>query len=188
MAQPKKYTPAIEASLAHFRNIAWINGTHLSDPTFQILDLSRTLTQPGNGHSLSAETWNTEKTITHLLTTYRPPDSESGRAGEVRRFYTFGTGLNAHPGLLHGGVIATILDSTMGNIILHQIRPKAPTFTVVLNITYKKPISTPGSVLVRSSVIKVDGRKMWVRGVVEGSSGEIHATAEGMWLMAKEKL
>lgn len=190
MAQLKKYSPAVEASLEHFRSIPWINDTHLSDTTFHILDagLSRTLTQPGNGHSLTGETWNTEKTITHLITTYRPADGETGRDGELRRFYTFGTGLNAHPNLLHGGVIATILDSAMGNVVHQQIRPKGSTFTVQLNITYKKPVSTPGSVLVRSSVIKVEGRKIWVRGAVEGGSGEVHATAEGMWLIAKANI
>lgn len=202
---PNKSPPTIEASLQHFRQIPWINDTYLSDPAFHVIrdHLSRVLTQPGNGHSLTGETWNTEKTITHLITTYRPAASAAQQPGhdhgggqgppppaELRRFYTFGTGLNAHPNLLHGGVIATILDSAMGNVIWQQVqpRPSAPTFTVSLNITYKKPVETPGSVLVRSSVVKVEGRKIWVRGAVEGQGGVVHATAEGLWLMARAKL
>ncbi|KEF54385.1 uncharacterized protein A1O9_09551 [Exophiala aquamarina CBS 119918] len=195
MTEPKKYSPAIEASLAHFRSIPWVNDVHLSDNAFQIVDgnLSRAITQPGNGHSLTGETWNTEKTIAHLITMYRPaaPDREAGQncgGGELRRIYTFGTGLNAHPNLLHGGVIATILDSAMGNVIHQALRPRGATFTVLLNITYKKPVSTPGTVLVRSSVVQVEGRKIWARGAVEGGDGEVHATAEGMWLMAKANL
>lgn len=194
MTKPRKYSAAIEASLAHFRGIPWINDVHLSDSAFQIVggNLSRAITQPGNGHSLTGETWNTDKTITHLITMYRPaaPDREAseGGGGELRRFYTFGTGLNAHPNLLHGGVIATILDSAMGNAIHQALRPKGSTFTVVLNITYKKPVPTPGSVLVRSSVVRVEGRKIWARGAVESGDGEVHATAEGMWLMAKANL
>lgn len=201
-----KSSPTIEASLQHFRQIPWINDTYLSDPAFHVIrdHLSRKLTQPGNGHSLTGETWNTDKTITHLITTYRPaaaqePGHDHGGEGpppppppqaELRRFYTFGTGLNAHPNLLHGGVIATILDSAMGNVIWQQVqpRPSTPTFTVALNITYKKPVETPGSVVVRSSVVRVEGRKIWVRGAVEGQGGEVHATAEGMWLMARAKL
>ena len=192
-SKPKEYSAAIEASLSHFRSIPWINDLHLSDDDFHIVggNLSRAITQPGNGHSLTGETWNTDKTIAHLITMYRPasPGGEAGELdGELRRFYTFGTGLNAHPNLLHGGVIATILDSAMGNVVHQALRPKGATFTVVLNITYKKPVSTPASVLVRSSVVKVEGRKIWARGAVESSSGEVHATAEGMWLVAKANL
>lgn len=206
MAQPRRSPPSIEASLAHFRTIPWIANPHLSDPTFQVVttNASRTSTQPGNGHTLTGETWNTEKTITHLITMYRPgPPSPSGlqpplvtenadgdAPAELRRFYTFGTGLNAHPNLLHGGVIATILDSAMGNVIWQAIQPrsKAPTFTVNLNITYKKPVSTPGSVMVRATLVRVEGRKIWVSGTVEGEDGVVHASAEGMWLTAKPKI
>ncbi|KAK5046440.1 hypothetical protein LTR84_008243 [Exophiala bonariae] len=208
MAHPAHATPSIETSLAHFRTIPWIANPHLSDPTFHVVttNASRTLVQPGNGHTLTGETWNTEKTITHLITTYRPgppspsglppptttteeADADAGQA-ELRRFYTFGTGLNAHPNLLHGGVIATILDSAMGNAIWQAIqpRPKGPTFTVNLNITYKKPVSTPGSVMVRATVVRVEGRKIWVSGRVEGEGGVVHASAEGMWLSAKSKI
>ena len=54
--------------------------------------------------------------------------------------------------------------------------------TVALNITYKRPMSTPGTVMVRSRIVKAEGRKIWVYGVVESGTGEVHATAEGMWL------
>ncbi|KIX97774.1 uncharacterized protein Z520_06552 [Fonsecaea multimorphosa CBS 102226] len=188
-------TPA--ATLEHFQSIPWCR-PHLADPTFRRVSMSRTLTQPGHGHSLMAETWNTDKTITHLLSMYRPPGPEGESAngqttamrGEVKRFYTFGIGMNAHPATLHGGVIATVLDSTMGNVIGQQLRHgSAPTFTVALNISYKKPVATPGTVMARAWITKVDGdRKIWVHGVVEDGRGNVHAEADGMWLRAKAKL
>jgi len=143
-------------------------------------------------------TWNTPETIAHLLSFYRS-ESAHDRA-EVRRFYTFGSGLNAHPDLLHGGVIACVLDSTMGNVVgltfqEMRVRGGASMFTAQLNTKYEKPVPTPGTVMARAWVKKVEdgGRKVWVEGVVEsGTSGEIcNARAEGLWIRAnpkKEKL
>lgn len=151
--------------------------------------MSRTVTQPGQGHSLMGDTLNTENTIPHLLSFYRKPNPTHGLQGEVRRFYTFGRGLNAHPDLLHGGIIANILDSTMGNVIGQELTSASATFTVALNITYKKPVTTPGTILARSHITKVDGpRKVWVHGSIEDGKGTIHATAEGMWLKAAAKI
>jgi acyl-coenzyme A thioesterase PaaI-like protein len=117
------------------------------------------------------------------------PQPENDRA-EVRRFYTFGGDLNAHPDLLHGGVIASVLDSTLGNAIGVQFPAGAlRMFTVQLNITYKKAVPTPGTVMARSWVTKVEdgGRKVWAAGMIEGEGGVVHATAEGIWLKAKDK-
>ncbi|KIW26271.1 uncharacterized protein PV07_09382 [Cladophialophora immunda] len=183
--------PTPQATLEHFQAIPWCR-PHLTDQAFRRVNMSRTLTQPGHGHSLMAATWNTDTTITHLLSMYRPPArpdaAQPDQAGEVRRFYTFGSGMNAHPDTLHGGVIATVLDSTMGNVIGQQLPTRAPTFTVALNVSYRKPVATPGTIMARAWITKVDGRKIWVHGVVEDGRGNLHAEADGMWLRAKAKL
>ena len=83
------------------------------DPDFQEIEISRTLSHDGLGHTLMAQTWKSPETIPYLQSFYRP-QSSSGDA-EVRRFYAFGNGLNSHPHILHGGVLSTVLDSTMSN-------------------------------------------------------------------------
>ncbi|KPI43638.1 uncharacterized protein AB675_6868 [Cyphellophora attinorum] len=66
-------------------------------------------------------------------------DADRGRAGsddveveldeekrlEVRRFYVFGHDLNAHPDLLHGGVVSCILDSGLGGAVGMALRPRS---------------------------------------------------------------
>ncbi|EME43359.1 hypothetical protein DOTSEDRAFT_72687 [Dothistroma septosporum NZE10] len=189
-----------QATVDHFKARPWTRST-LEDPAFRIVSMSREVTHGGGGHTLMGRTWNTDTTIQHLLSLYRPstaadssslPHSESERA-EVRRFYTFGKDLNAHPNLLHGGVISCILDSTLGGVVgmaLSQTAETSAMFTVQLNVSYKKPIRTPSTVLLRSWVTKAEdgGRKVWAMGVVEGESGVVHAVAKGMWLGAKGKL
>src|ERR1700761_2168510 len=179
MSGPKKAPPIPQATLDHFQSIPWV-ATHLADPAFHPVHLSRTLTHPGAGHSLMASPWTTPDTILHILSIYRPPSSSE--RGEIRRFYTFGRGLNAHPNLLHGGVIAAILDSTLGNAIGQQLREHSATFTVKLTVEYKKPVGTPGTVMAKAWIVKVEGRKVWVQGVVEDAVGNVHAKADGMWL------
>jgi acyl-coenzyme A thioesterase PaaI-like protein len=180
-----------KATLDHYAAIPWVS-SHLSDPAFHPVHLSRTLTHSGTGHTLMATTWNTPDTIEHILSIYRPPSTDGDNLrGEIRRFYTFGHGLNAHPNILHGGVAATILDSTMGNVIGQQIpNLKGAIFTARLTVEYKKPVATPGTIIARAWIRSVDGRKIFVEGVIEDKNGIIHAKGDGMWIqsMAKGKL
>lgn len=83
------------------------------DPAFQEIEISRTLSHDGLGHTLMAQTWKSPETIPYLQSFYRP--KSSSHEAEVRRFYAFGNGLNSHPHILHGGVLSTLLDSTMSN-------------------------------------------------------------------------
>ncbi|KAF1808735.1 hypothetical protein P152DRAFT_207532 [Eremomyces bilateralis CBS 781.70] len=187
MAPTPSHTEVPQSTIDHFKSIPWCSPS-ISDPSFRLVSMSRTLTQPGNGHSLMAATWNTDETIKELLSMYRPADKSTGQTGEVRRFYTFGTGLNSHANVLHGGVIGSILDSSMGNAIGQGIPDRTPTFTVQLNISYKNPVKTPGTIMARSWVVKAEGRKIWVQGVIESGNGIVHATSEGIWLRAKPNM
>lgn len=191
------------SEVQHFESLP-IGQPTLDDPNFRIHYLSRTITHSGRGHTLMGGTWNTNDTIAHLLSLYRKPlqssspttstdqsTSDPATRAEVRRFYTLGPMLNAHPDLLHGGVIACILDSTMGNAIGLSLPRNDNTFTAQLNTRYEKPVRTPGTVMARAWVKRVEdgGRKVWVEGVVEGlEEGAMpvrHASAEGLWVRAK---
>ncbi|GIZ42588.1 hypothetical protein CKM354_000584900 [Cercospora kikuchii] len=192
------------STVVHFLSMPYAKPT-IEDSNFRILSQSRTVTHDGKGHTLMGKTWNTDATIGQLLTLFRPPkdyssnssseslvsSSESER-GEMRRFYTLGGDLNAHPDLLHGGVISCILDSSLGGAIgmtFAKLEDGPPSFTVQLNVTFKAAVKTPGTVMVRSWVTKVEdnGRKAWAKGVIESEGGVVHAMAEGMWLRPGKK-
>lgn len=191
----------IDDELAHFQNLPLAQPT-ISDPNFKPIHISRTLTHNNLGHTLMASTWKTPETIAHLVSFCRQPppsqprspkilDKNEATRVEVRRFYTFGNGLNAHANLLHGGVIATILDSTMANVT-GLAANEVGMFTVQLNVKYEKPVSTPGTVMLRAWVEKLDiieekdkkKIKAWAVGEITGGErGEItHARAEGLWI------
>ena len=192
--------PVPQSTIDHFAAMPFAQAT-IDDPRFKTVSQSRTVTDNGNGHTLMGKTWNTAGTIKQLLTLHRQsnaqhpltfPQSDEERP-ETRRFYTFGGDLNAHPGLLHGGVVSCILDSSMGGVIGMSLAKQdggPPTFTVQLNVTYKAPVRTPRTVTVMAWVTKVEGlgRKAWARGIIQGEDGVVHAVAEGMWLRPKAKM
>lgn len=137
-----------------------------------------------------AKTWNTDDTIRELLSFYKAPTATS--RGEIRRFYTVGNGLNAHPSLLHGGVIATILDGTLGNVIQRELEGRVA-YTAQLNVAYKNPVKTPGTIMSQGWIksIEAGGRKIWVEGVVNSEvDGRVvvHAKVESLWVVGKSKL
>lgn len=164
----------------HFQSIPWCRA-HINDPNFQVLNSDRVHSAargPTSG-SLFGETWYTETTIPYLLVLYRPPPTTHGRYGEMRRLFTLGTGLNEHANTLHGGAIAAVLDNAMGKLARYE---QFSTYTVTLNVSYKKAVTTPSTIMTRSWITKVEGRKIWAYAQIESGSGKIHATAEGLLL------
>lgn len=201
MSRQKKPDDVLQSTIDHFAAIPFTQST-LQDPSFTIISHPREVTHDGKGHTLMGKTWNTDDTIKELLNLFRFSKSKSSdfpqheaTRPETRRFYTLGGDLNAHPDLMHGGVIGCILDSTLGNAIGSTLRDLgfghgSSMFTVQLNITYKKPVRTPGTIMARGWVVKMEdgGRKVWAKGVIEGEGGVVHALAEGMWTRPKVKL
>lgn len=46
-------------------------------------------------------------------------------------------------------------------------------FTAQLNIKYLKPVKAPGLLLAKVRLVKVEGRKIWLRGVITQKSGQV---------------
>ena len=76
----------------------------------------------------------------------------------------------------------------MGNAIGQTMPELGATFTVKLTVEYKEPVGTPGTVMARARIVKVEGRKVWAEGIVEDEEGNVHAKAEGIWVRAKAKI
>jgi acyl-coenzyme A thioesterase PaaI-like protein len=99
---------------------------------------------------------------------------------------SIGSGVNGHTDTCHGGFLGVILDEVLGNAAeCERPRDKA-TMTAFLKVDYKKPVRTPGKILCRGNVEKKEGRKMWVRGVIEDGQGTVYAIAEGLFLVVEQ--
>jgi acyl-coenzyme A thioesterase PaaI-like protein len=183
-----------QQDVEHFRTKAIAQLT-FQDPDFEIVPGSRHYTSDGS-HTLTGKTWNTTETIPHLISFFRPAHNTSQEVtgssrAELRRFYTFGSGLNAHSGSLHGGVVAALLDSVVSNFCgLHSgVRQTGGTvFTLQLNVSFKSPIPTPGTTMIRAWTSEPSSsRKLVAKGTIE-TDGVVHASCEGLWLIVRPKL
>ncbi|KAL6704011.1 hypothetical protein ACN47E_008862 [Coniothyrium glycines] len=77
-----------------------------------------------------------------------------------------GPALCGHPGIVHGGLLATLLDEGLARCCFPAL-PNKVGVTASLNITYKAPCMAGQVVVLRAETTKVEGRKAWVKGRLE---------------------
>ena len=77
-----------------------------------------------------------------------------------------GSDLCGHPGIVHGGMLATMLDEGFANCCSAAF-PNKNGMTANLNINYRAPVFARNYVVLRVNMTKMQGRKIWVEGQIE---------------------
>lgn len=77
-----------------------------------------------------------------------------------------GSGLCGHPGIVHGGLLATLLDEGLARCCFPAL-PNKVAVTASLKVDYKAPCMAGQVVVLKAETTKVDGRKAWVKGTLE---------------------
>ena len=96
--------------------------------------------------------------------------SEDGGKSLVSICY-LGTDLCGHPGIVHGGLLATLLDEGLARCCFPAL-PNKVGMTASLNINYRKPAPAGAYVVLKAKTVRVEGRKAWVEGRIETLAGE----------------
>lgn len=188
---------------SYFRSIPWCRKL-LDDPNFQITTTFSRQYKESTEDSLLAETLKTDNTVRAVLTLCRLPRDisleEGGkkalRIDEVRTLVSLGSGMNGHSHILHGGIVATLLDEVMGILLTSNKDPanasiQGETFTAYLHVNYLKPVDTPQTVVVTSRFRELKGRKHFIESTIEDGDGAVLANGEALWVgirESKEKL
>jgi acyl-coenzyme A thioesterase PaaI-like protein len=180
-----------EPDLLHFRSIPWCSAL-LADPSFTITPTFARQFKESTEDSLIAETLHSPNAISHCLSAYRTPHDGQTWIEETRTFLKLGKGMNGGPNLLHGGMIATILDEAMGLLLTinkddHGGSLSGDTVTAKLDIRYMKPIFTPGTVMAVARCRKREGRKFRQEAWIEDSDGTILARADALWISIRRR-
>lgn len=71
-----------------------------------------------------------------------------------------------YPGLIHGGILATLLDEGLARASFAAL-PNGLAMTASLSIQYRKPSPANSYVVLRAETEKVEGRKAWIKGRIE---------------------
>ena len=91
--------------------------------------------------------------------------SEDGGKSLVSILY-LGPELCGYPGLIHGGLLATLLDENLAKCCFPAL-PNKVGMTANLTINYRKPSPAESFVVLKAKTVKVEGRKAWVEGHIE---------------------
>jgi uncharacterized protein (TIGR00369 family) len=88
-----------------------------------------------------------------------------------------------HPGYLHGGVIATLLDEAMSK----SARARGLlTMTRRLEVEYLRPVPSRAPLRVEGRVAESDGRKHWMEAEIRDAAGTVLAQGKGLFLEVKK--
>lgn len=97
--------------------------------------------------------------------------------------------------MAHGGFLATLLDESMGILLtanqeytnhVNGVNEPIDQVTAYLNVTYKGAVRTPGVVMVRAEIMKVVGRKWFLKAVVrDRSDGRDLVIGEALFIAAR---
>lgn len=86
------------------------------------------------------------------------------------------------PGVIHGGIQATLLDEAMG-VAAHRgfEDEEFDIVTVDFRLHYRRPAPTGETVRVRGELVRREGRDFYMRGAIESADGEVLTEAEARW-------
>jgi acyl-coenzyme A thioesterase PaaI-like protein len=152
-----------------------------------------------------SKTTNTPTTIKHLLavmrkdedwarrakdaltTEKRNPQTHGDRPGMVV-FLHLNSDINGFRDTAHGGVLAAILDEVIGTAIIGYQQSivmggrESRLYTAFLNLTYRAPVETPGTALIKIWLVKREGRKWFTAAQLLREDGRVRTEASGMWV------
>lgn len=131
------------------------------------------------GHNLTAGTLLGEGKIVVPPFTYNSsaPHSDSTPASMVSVFY-LGNSLCGHPGIVHGGMLATLLDEGLARCCFPAL-PNKVGMTASLTISYKKPCKANQFLVLKTRTTRTEGRKAWVEGWIEPMGEEMNGSMDG---------
>ena len=82
------------------------------------------------------------------------------------QFMYLGPALCGHPGIVHGGLLATMLDEGLARACFPAL-PNKVGVTASLKIDYRIPCPAGSYVVLKAYTQKVEGRKVWCNGWIE---------------------
>jgi uncharacterized protein (TIGR00369 family) len=93
------------------------------------------------------------------------------------------------PGVLHGGLQATLLDEVFGSAAhtAFDDHVAASMVTAEFSLRYRRPVPVAQPIAIYGELTRVDGRNFFVAGRIENAEGEVLTTATGRWVRLEPK-
>lgn len=98
-----------------------------------------------------------------MVLTLKQDIIQQTQKSEMFVFYHLGPRICGHKGIIHGGLVATLLDESLCRCGF-QVLPNQVGVTASLNIQYCSPTPANSYIVLKASTTAVEGRKVWVEG------------------------
>lgn len=101
--------------------------------------------------------------------------------GELTSHVKIPQHFQGYPGVVHGGIIAAILDEVTGRVFM-QANQHRFLVTAKLDLRYRKPVPVGQELVVKARAIRDTGRVAQSAGEIQDLAGEILAEAEAFYV------
>ena len=106
---------------------------------------------------------------------------EDATSGQVRAEVTVPEAYRSYPGVVHGGIVATILDETSGRaLITHTGDENAFFATAKLELRYRRPAPTETPLVAVGWVVRASENRAKVQGELRLRDGTVLASCESL--------
>jgi len=95
-----------------------------------------------------------------------------------------GRGLCGHDGIVHGGMLATLLDETLARTAMLNL-PEKVGVTANLSINYRAPTRADQFIVIKIHLVGAGGRKARVKATMEDVDGNVLIEASGLFVQPK---
>jgi uncharacterized protein (TIGR00369 family) len=99
--------------------------------------------------------------------------------GSVVSFPTVASVFEGHPGYLHGGIIATLLDEAMSKAVRARGRSS---MTRKMEVDYLRPVPSETPLRLEGRIDRNEPRKYWAEARILDENGRLLAEAKGLFI------
>lgn len=108
-------------------------------------------------------------------------------AGQVKATVIVPEYFNGYPGIVHGGIVAALLDETAGRAVLLDGDDRNLMVTAKLEVTFRHPTPTGEPLTVIGWVVQGGKERALVAGEIRLSDGTVTAQCKALLLRAPEE-
>ncbi|KAG0356761.1 hypothetical protein BG005_004298 [Podila minutissima] len=156
---PGKSTAELQVELHNLRQVQELKEL-VRQGSWTMTDLHEMLPLEGKPHHLTAGTLRGDRMMNVAPLAFMSKDSVS-----VTVFFHLGRSLCGHDKVIHGGMIASLLDEVTWMAAIPSMPGKSG-YTANLNVNYRKRVSADTFVMVKGEFKQAEGRKGWSKATI----------------------
>lgn len=108
--------------------------------------------------------------------------------GEVTVETTVPDHFQGYPGIVHGGIVASLVDEALGRVHMGPAENPRFMFTAKINVIYRKPVPTERPIRIVAKAVKTRRRLATSICSIYGPEGDLLAEADAMLVNIPEEM